>query len=470
MPPPIVCNTSSFLGTAKTRAILLSVRGLAFALLFLLARAARADDTHYQDYALGGRASGIGGAYGAIADDPSGLFYNPAGIVDTHRTTVDVETSLYGVELNWRQRTPFPLRELRQFSPADLNVIPGDAGAIYGLGSRTLQGAPLAWGFDFSVPSYHALTVHQTSVDAQQNSVWFDRSALDRTFAAALGLAMRTSTLVSFGVSAVASVRSFQQEERITVRGSKTFEYTTDAVQFENVQAYLIAGAKVAWETWLFGATLGSPTVKLHETGTIDIVRVQDGSRFQRFPTPASVHSDTPQPLFLRLATAYFRPKSWTVSAQATLHLPVNYNRLAVDAPDAESATLLQQTIAVSGEVRRRMVVDFNAGMDVLLTQRYACSFGAFTDFSSAPALETVAGSDRLTDGSSRLPHVNLFGVTASGGLLGPNSLTRFGLSVSYGRGEDAVPGPIEGSRRADRRVEVNQLFGYFFLSSTFRY
>ena len=42
---------------------------------------AQADPYHYNNMLIGERATGLGGAYSAIADDPSGLYYNPAGIV-----------------------------------------------------------------------------------------------------------------------------------------------------------------------------------------------------------------------------------------------------------------------------------------------------------------------------------------------------------------------------------------------------
>ncbi len=40
-----------------------------------------ADELHYNNMLIGDRASGMGGAYTAISDDASGLYYNPAGIV-----------------------------------------------------------------------------------------------------------------------------------------------------------------------------------------------------------------------------------------------------------------------------------------------------------------------------------------------------------------------------------------------------
>ncbi len=40
-----------------------------------------ADGFHYNNILIGDRAAGMGGSYTAISDDPSGLYYNPAGVV-----------------------------------------------------------------------------------------------------------------------------------------------------------------------------------------------------------------------------------------------------------------------------------------------------------------------------------------------------------------------------------------------------
>lgn len=40
-----------------------------------------ADEFHNINQLIGDRATGMGGAYTAVSDDASGLFYNPAGIV-----------------------------------------------------------------------------------------------------------------------------------------------------------------------------------------------------------------------------------------------------------------------------------------------------------------------------------------------------------------------------------------------------
>lgn len=51
------------------------------AVLLFMQGIAAADEFHYNNFLIGDRAAGMGGAYTAISDDPSGLYYNPAGIV-----------------------------------------------------------------------------------------------------------------------------------------------------------------------------------------------------------------------------------------------------------------------------------------------------------------------------------------------------------------------------------------------------
>lgn len=65
------------------------------AILALFSLPVSADEYHYNNILLGDRAAGMGGAYTAISDDPSGLFYNPAGIIYAQGTNVSVSANAY---------------------------------------------------------------------------------------------------------------------------------------------------------------------------------------------------------------------------------------------------------------------------------------------------------------------------------------------------------------------------------------
>lgn len=65
-------------------------------LLLFSFSAAFADSYHNINTLVGEKAAGIGGAYTAISDDPSGMFYNPAGIAFAPDNFVSISANTYG--------------------------------------------------------------------------------------------------------------------------------------------------------------------------------------------------------------------------------------------------------------------------------------------------------------------------------------------------------------------------------------
>jgi long-chain fatty acid transport protein len=87
-------------------------------MMFLVPSQGSADDHHYVNMLIGNRASGLGGAYTALSDDPAGCFYNPAGIAfvphsslsasvnafaKSTKTYKDALTNTSGRKLDWRK-------------------------------------------------------------------------------------------------------------------------------------------------------------------------------------------------------------------------------------------------------------------------------------------------------------------------------------------------------------------------------
>lgn len=61
----------------------------------LVTSVAQADEYHYNNVLIGDRAVGLAGAFTAISDDPSGLWYNPAGIVYSPQTKISASANAY---------------------------------------------------------------------------------------------------------------------------------------------------------------------------------------------------------------------------------------------------------------------------------------------------------------------------------------------------------------------------------------
>ena len=442
----------------------------AIALALLIAVAARADDSRYQDFPVGSRATALGGAFVALSDDPSGLYYNPAGICDARRLNVNVSASLYGFERQSRGainigRGTFSLAGLNE-----LNVIPGEAGLLKGHGNLDERGTPFAYGFDVTVPQFRSYGVDATEPFQVHNRV------MDRTFNLAAGRGMRLDDRLNVGLALHYVLRLFEtSEDALSLTGAPaepTVGVYHASASFENANLVALLGAKYHYSPeWVFGAALGLPGLPLHSGGT---VRVQDlvsdpaalpGSRTRATVINTSeVNSRTFVPALLRLGAAWIKPHRWTLTGQITGHLGTSYDRFSVEPS-------IERRLQVQDHIERNPVVDLNAGGEYLLDPEYSVAAGLFTSRSGAPGFR-LDSDGTLAAGSSRQPRVSLYGGSATLGLIGQHSISRLGVSVAYGTGDDAVANDPTGvvNARSFRPAEVKQLFVYFFLASTFRY
>ena len=439
-------------------------KALALALLFC-ALPARADDSRYQDYPVGSRALALGGAFAALSDDPSGLSYNPAGICDSRRLNVSVSASLYGIERQSRgaiqiDRGTFSIAGLNT-----LNVIPGEAGLIKGVGPVDERGTPFAYGFDVTVPAYRSY-----GIDASDPFEVHTR-VTDRTFDLAAGVAARFNPHLNLGFALHYVLRLFDTSEdalsRPTSANPAVGVYHANA-SFQNGNIVGLLGAKYRYsEEWLFGASVGLPGIFVNSTGTVsvqDVVSAPGSAAQVNIDSSRDVPSRTYVPAMVRLAAAWIAPHRWTATAQLTGHLGTSYDRFSVK-PE------IAQRLRLQDHIERLPVVDFNAGGEYLLSPDYSIALGFFTDRSGAPAF-SLQPDGTLAPGSSRQPRVSLYGGTVTLGLIGLHAISRLGMSIAYGSGEDAVPNDPTGiiDPTGFKPAPVNQFFAYFFLASTFRY
>ncbi len=70
-------------------------RTLVLAFASATAQQSTADEYHYNNMLIGDRAAGLGGAYVAVADEPAGLYYNPAGIVEGGKANLSASMNAY---------------------------------------------------------------------------------------------------------------------------------------------------------------------------------------------------------------------------------------------------------------------------------------------------------------------------------------------------------------------------------------
>ena len=434
--------------------------------LAALAGAARADDSRYQDFPVGSRATALGGAFVALSDDPSGLYYNPAGICDARRTNVNVSASLYGIERQSQGAIQLGRGTISLAALDTLNVIPGEAGLLKGVGKLDERGTPFAYGFDVTVPAFRSYGSDATTPFATHTRV------SDRTFDLGAGAGWRFNNELNLGFALHYVLRLFEtSEDALSVQGGPANPalgvYHANA-SFQNANLVGLLGAKYRYgDQWVFGLSVGLPGVPLYSAGSVhvqDVTADGSGHTSATLSDTTSVDSHTTVPAMARAGAAWILAHRWTLTGQLTGHLGTSYDRFSVD-------PAIAARLRVQNHIERSPVVDLNLGGEYLVNADVSAALGFFTDRSGAPDFQ-LKDNGELVAGTSRQSRVSLYGGTATLGLIGNHSISRIGFSVAYGAGDDAVPNDPTGiiDPEGFRRVVVRQLFLYFFLASTFRY
>jgi len=442
--------------------------------------AVMADDTHYQDYPVGDQAVGLGGAYTAIAADPSGIWYNPAGIVDVHDTSLSLSANLYGIQDSAVGGGDGLIPE----DPiSKLVVVPSSAGFVQALGRTDNYGKrPWAVGMSIVVPYFRKFSTSEegTSSDPVLGEYrhGYHRAFEDQTLWVGAGGGMRLNRRLSIGLGAVLVHRSLQDAASNFVATDMVGgEYTTfrDAMMdlnFSNDSLLLTAGIK--WEiidNLFFGAMIRSPSLTVYSSGNMRFSRSRgDGESGGFSPTPeeAKVKSETRINGEARVGIAWVLPEILTLSADVSFHMPVSYTLVNIDLEDEQARLALRDALLIPPAIKRNFVINFNLGAEVQFLERFMLGLGAYTNFSSAPPIRNDAA---LRPSPAR---VHMVGGTLAFGIKSEHTLTRLGVAFARGSGNDVIasndPDQLALDTQQFTRVGLTQTFIYFFLASTFMY
>lgn len=438
---------------------------------------AAADEGRSHDYAVGARAMGLGGAYGALADDATGVFYNPAGLADVARPRLSIGTSLYGLELEGG--TPVEsavLRLQRGVTATDLIIVPSTTGFVLGLGERLPSGAYRhAIGIATTVPQYTSRFVETVATD--DAGTRFRSALVDRTLHAGVGWGARASPWLRIGVALHYVLRTIDAEESLLSRGDGLLLAET-RLRAASSSARAAFGVKVragprlhlgatattpsvgAWRSLLFESTTVASEATTGEA-VVDAARVEDDGFTLQSQVPGS----------LRLGIAWTEPGDVVIAADVVGHLPSSYE--VVPVARLAQAGVVVDRVPIPLVVSRGPLANVALGVEKLVTDRFSVAIGGFTNLTAAPAL-AVDGAGFLRPGTSRLSNVHMIGGSLALGFWGAHNVARLGVTGSTGYGRIVVPStPDErfGSGAPPlRAIEAVQTYVYVFWSSTFRF
>lgn len=450
---------------------------LLFIPLVLVSLAAQADEGRYQDYPVGARALGLGGAFTAIADDSSGVFYNPAGIVDVGRARLSISTSLYGVELLGIDPVQGATSRLESgISAADLIIVPSATGAVMGLGTPMPGGQHKhAIAFGTQVPQYTSRFLENSPADGTH----FSSRLIDRSLHAGVAYAFRSGPWLRVGIGAHYILRTIDAQETLRSPGEGTgaevFQLLESRLRATQHSGRLVLGAKFRpGPRWSLGLALLSPSLGVWRTVDFEAISVDARSGEPRLERATGQLNGwdrkfTSQvPGTLRAGLAFIQPAEFTVAVDVTGYLPSTYSILTP--VDVRPAGASLASIPIPLRIERGPLVNVNAGVEKLLTSDISVSLGAFTNLSAAPDHE-ISGGD-LTRESTRLSNVHMIGGALSLGFFQEHSLHRLGVTGSTGVGR-VVRLKAEGDLTGPPPLvaeDATETFVYVFWSSSFRY
>ncbi|MBD3671301.1 MAG: hypothetical protein HUJ29_11040 [Gammaproteobacteria bacterium] len=169
--------------------------------LICISRTGLADQFHYNDILIGDRASGLGGAYTAVSDDPSGMFYNPAGIVYAPETN----TSSSALAYQAKDKTYKNVIGGNDWIRRSTSFVPNFFGVLQPVGSSV-------YGISFAMPE--AVDEHQAQTFSNITGIdeySIDLDEQDTIYKVGPSFASWLTDSLSYGVTLY-----FHSRERIT--------------------------------------------------------------------------------------------------------------------------------------------------------------------------------------------------------------------------------------------------------------
>ncbi len=374
----------------------------------------RADEYHYKDVLIGERASGLGGAYVAISDDPSGIFHNPAGIAFAADNYLSISANAYNTGTQ-RFLNVFPGKD---YTYRNRNFFPSIFGFTQSVGKSKIGIAIMTPVADL-IDQDDSISNDANAADVRTLTRRFFRQ--DTTYQAGPAWAREISSSLSVGISLFGFYRieKLIDNQLIQIDPSGTNKYYLQNTSLERTQLGVIPKIGVEWmpiAKWSFGLTV-SKTYNVEGSGKYKLLASKSTSDngpvtpTGNFTNDMSltgsnrVANDVIAPYAFSLGAAYFHSKQFLLTAQVDLYTAEKFPDYPV-----------------------RAVVNWSIGSEYFASDWLALRLGFFSN--NARSRPLAAG------GVNQMPHVNLKGSTFSASLFRTNSSVTLGAAYSWGTGQ----------------------------------
>ncbi len=452
-------------------------------LLLVFARPgpACADPFHFQGIPLGQRAIGFGGAFTAVADDPSAAFYNPAGLVTTSDSALSASLTLNAFDrqtIKRGYRTPLGAHDLKHDSDPSLPV---SGGFLKRLGKRDKSGERgHAIGLSTYAIDQRSLSFDVETLDAARTGIAtlsVDRSS--RTLWNGLSYAYRVSEVLSLGMSGfLSTTRTHYREELITANLGAILpdsgSYASDAGSWAshrvstNVKNLVlrVGGLYQLNPKLRLGAMVQPPSLHVRGQASVRqrLLDLDVGASEGRFLNvkQGGLPSRYPLPWEIRLGAAY-KPRTWlTLSLDTSLYGGAE-TRKSVRAvgrrsPDPETGAVADVGHFELENWRRKVSGNVSAGAEAVAWGMIAVRAGLFTSLSAGPSVPQETSRYHA-------PDINRYGGALSLGINAGGYDLSLGSAGLFGRGDALALDTTPGATALYQRTQVKDATLFIFLT-----
>ena len=393
-----------------------------------------ADEYHYNNMLIGDRASGMGGAYTAVSDDATGMFYNPAAIVYVGDRNFSASVNAYYSQTKKYENVIGNQPYVRNSSALLANFF----GIVKPLGNFKV-------GFSYAVPDAVSEDQNQsfTNVNAAVSRFTINLNNRDTTYNMGPSIAAEINSDLAIGLTLYAHQRNVQ----VIVN---QFQERTDATSLWANKYYKLSetGMRpilgVMWsplEKLSLGLSL-SQTIVFSSTAQNQYTCWSASAGECNSTVPTAIPSiQTPSltditakrkyPVRVTVGAAYFPSSNLLLSGD------VSYNTAVTDPYFGNKVGTLN--VAAGGEY--------------YLTKSWAVRAGAYTNKANTPNIQ--AGVTTIEE------QIDIYGVSLSITNFSAGSSVTLGTSVNYGKGKAQL--------LSDASVQNASTLGWLiFLSSSY--
>ena len=355
-----------------------------------------ADEFHYKDMLLGGRASTMGGAYTAISDDASGSYYNPAGLALSQGDSLSGSAKVF----NDTETTYKETIEKNDWVRNSNDLIANFFGVIKKLGEHTLA-------FSMSVEDATSEYQDQVYSDLTSLAVPIDKYLYnlhkeDNTDLFALSYAHKLGESFSFGVTFSYYRRRVKQNFHYLIEYANNQGDEMSYINYTQDEDGLRPKLGIMWAPsakWSFGAAIAQTVI--FSTDYKSQADVYSKSSGDHVISQSSSKENAEMPMIFNLGAAYF------ASPFLLFSFDFDYYTQAEDK---------QVTWNISG------------GMEYYWNQKNVLRSGFYTNNSNAKEVEGTTNYN--------VQHMDLYGVTVGYTNYSKDSSVTLGLVYSMGSGK----------------------------------